>query len=199
MSMPLSRASWMMRLMGAESGATIAMIRLAARMFPKPMLMRRGSALSGITYPRPPWSLDILDLLPHALQLALHGDDRACDLEVVGLGAGRVHLAAHLLEHELQAAPDGSVGGAQVGAELSDVTAEPGDLLAHIASLREDRHLGGDPSFVHRHLAEEAGDPLAEAHDVLADRRAGPVGDQHRRLIQPAQPRVQILGEPAAL
>jgi len=36
--MPLSRASCINRLMGADSGLTIPTIRLAAMMFPNPML-----------------------------------------------------------------------------------------------------------------------------------------------------------------
>ena len=37
--MPRSRDSWIIRLMGAESGATTATIRSSETMLPKPMLM----------------------------------------------------------------------------------------------------------------------------------------------------------------
>lgn len=36
--MPFSRASWIIRLIGADSGLTMAMIRLAATMLPNPIL-----------------------------------------------------------------------------------------------------------------------------------------------------------------
>src|SRR3989304_10346322 len=119
MRAPWSRASWMMRLIGAESGATMAMMRLAATMFPKPMLISRGS-------------LNILDLLAHALELALHRDDRPGDLEVVGLRAGGVDLAAHLLQDELQPAAHRAIGVQELLAKLGDGAAQPRHLL-HVA------------------------------------------------------------------
>ena len=47
-------------------------------------------------------SLEVLELFPELLQLALHRDDLLGDLGVVRLGAHRVHLAPELLGQEAE-------------------------------------------------------------------------------------------------
>ena len=60
MSVPRSRTSWIMRLMGAESGLSTARMRSRATMPPKPMFTSFKPAAS---------SLDVLDLFPDLLDL----------------------------------------------------------------------------------------------------------------------------------
>src|SRR3990170_8094956 len=147
MSEPRSRASLMMRLMGAESGATIAMTRPATTMLPNPTLINFGPAL-----------FNILDLLAQALQFAFDGDDRARDLHVVGLRPDRVGLAPHLLQQELQFPAQRAVGGGEVEGELLGVAAQPRQLLGDVAALGEDDDLGGQALFVHGDVAEQFAD-----------------------------------------
>ena len=63
--------------------------------------------------PGPARSLDILHLLAHALDLGLEGDDHAGDLGALRLRAGRVHLAVHLLDEEVELASGGLARGEQ--------------------------------------------------------------------------------------
>src|SRR5687767_5924949 len=48
--------------------------------------------------------LDILNLLPHALEFRLRLDDQLRDVQSVGLGPDRVDLAVHLLQQKIELA-----------------------------------------------------------------------------------------------
>src|SRR3989304_3902063 len=63
----------MIRVTGAEAGATMAMTRLAATMLPNPMLISRGSMRSSVC-PASARLLDVLDLLPAGFHFTLEGN-----------------------------------------------------------------------------------------------------------------------------
>src|SRR5579859_981624 len=78
--------------------------------------------------PRPWGSLEVLELLPETLQLALHGDHGLGDLGIVRLGAHRVHLAEQFLREESQLLPDRGRTLQRVAAR-GDVGPEPYQLF----------------------------------------------------------------------
>src|SRR5690349_21311829 len=57
--------------------------------------------------------LDILDLLPYALELGLGGDDDLGGARALGLGPDGVDLAVHLLHEEVELAPAGLVAAGE--------------------------------------------------------------------------------------
>src|SRR5512136_930504 len=73
-------------------------------------------------------SLDILGLLPQLGQFALEFDDVLPDGNVVALRPDGVHLPAHLLEQEVELAPDG-LRALEELLHLGDVALESHDLL----------------------------------------------------------------------
>src|SRR5579875_3386822 len=190
MRMPLSRASWMILLIGAESGLTMAMMRLAATMLPNPMLISRVSMAAVL--------LEVLNLLPQALQLALDRDHALGDLQVVGLAPDGVDLPPQFLDDEVQGAAHGP-GGPERRPELAEVAAEAGDLLADVAALGKHRHFGGEPSGVHRHARGELRDPPGQPIPVLLHHLGCPARDLVHAPLQPVDPPVDIGGELRAL
>ena len=82
-----------MRLMGAESGDTIATSRPAEIILPNPMLM-------SFTCPAP--SFDVLDLLPDLLDFSLDIHHISGDLDVAALRADGVGLPVELLDQKVQ-------------------------------------------------------------------------------------------------
>src|SRR3972149_3015741 len=90
----------MIRFTGAESGATMAMTRLAATMLPNPMLISRGSMWSSVCLASARL-LDVLDLLTETFQFTLDSNHRAGDLQVVGLCSAGLGNALYPLVDDL--------------------------------------------------------------------------------------------------
>src|SRR5579884_2172371 len=148
----------MIRLIGAESGLTIAMMRLAATMLPKPILMSRVSmatALLGRSR-REPRLLDVLDLLAQALELALDRDHAPGD------------LPPHLLQDDLQRAADGATGGER-RLELRDVAPKARELLGDVATVGKQGDLGRQAPGIHRRRAGQLRHAPAQPGVIVLD------------------------------
>src|SRR3972149_5771794 len=175
----------MIRFTGAESGATMAMTRLAATMLPNPMLISRGSMRSSVC-PASARLLDVLDLLTETFQFTLDSNHRAGDLQVVGLGADGVGLAPHLLEEEFELPSDRAFPRHRLP-DLAGVAAQPCQFLCDVAALGEQRQLGRQAGLVQRHLAQQFGQALAQPHSALAHHLHRP--PQH---LPPQRPRAPV-------
>src|SRR5258705_10982368 len=153
------------RFTGRESSATIATICSATTTLPCPTFTRC------VTDPLPPFArlFKVLRLLPHLLDDALGGQRRLTELEVVGLRSDRVDLAIQLLDQEVQR-PAGRAALVEEHAELVEVRAQPRHLLADVGLVGPDRHFGHEAPLVDDDLADERGDPLAEALLVAGQR-----------------------------
>src|SRR5262245_56263659 len=111
--------------------------------------------------PRPP-SLDILDLLPHPLELGFRPDDELRPGHAVCLRPDRVDLAIHLLKQEVQLAAAGFAARRQRPPVL-EVCPEPGHLLADVRSRRGPYDLLRDHRLVNRQLEAKLANPFVKA------------------------------------
>ena len=97
---PLSLASCIIRLTGAESAAATQTILLLAAMFPKPMSM--NSAMSCSLY-------QVLNLFPHLFDNVLAEKNVVRNLNIVSLAACGVYFAVDLLDKEIHLLADSAV------------------------------------------------------------------------------------------
>ena len=97
---PLSFASCIIRLTGAESAAATQTILLLAAIFPKPMSM--NSAMSCSLH-------QVLNLFPHLFDNVLAKKHIVSDLNVICFAAGRIDLAVDLLDEEIHLLSDSTV------------------------------------------------------------------------------------------
>ena len=67
------------------------------------------------------------------------------------LGPDGIHLAAHLLEQEVELSPHGSAGGEE-GAQLLRVHVQTRELFGHVGAVGEHEQLLLEPNLVHRQL-----------------------------------------------
>src|SRR5689334_24851815 len=132
-SLVLPLALSMSRFTGRESRATIATICSATTTLPWPTFMRWSEA--------PLVLLKVLDLFAHLLEDALAGQRRLAQLQVVGLACHRVHLAAELLQQEVQRSPD-RPSLVQHQRQLGEVRAQARQLLGDVRLVRPHRGLG---------------------------------------------------------
>src|SRR3972149_11089013 len=187
----------MIRFTGAESGATMAMTRLAATMLPNPMLISRGSMWSSVC-PASARLLDVLDLLTETFQFTLDSNHRAGDLQGVGLGADGVGLAPHLLEEEFELPSDRAFPRHRLP-ELAEVAAQPCQFLGDVAALGEQRQLGREAGLVQRHLAPPFGQPRPHPPRVPPPPRPPPRQPLPQQRLPPRQPLPRVCGQPPTL
>ena len=95
-SSPLSRTSWIMRLMGADSGLTIVITRLSEIKLPNPIL------ISFIYSPL----FDVLDLLADFFNLGFEIDNDMGNIGVLAFRANRIGLAVKFLDQEVDLTAD---------------------------------------------------------------------------------------------
>src|ERR1043166_1048699 len=81
---------------------------------------------------------DVLQLFSDFLEFFLHGDNLVRDLRAAGLGTDRVHLAVHLLNKEIEAAPRAFFAVQGVSEKLC-VASEPDAFLRHVKLVDEER------------------------------------------------------------
>ena len=106
--------------------------------------------------------LDILDLLPHLLELRLGVDDQLRDAQAVGLGADGVDLAVHLLEQEIEL-PAARLRAVGQRVPVHQVAPEPGELFADIRPRRRADDLLRDESLIDGELEINLVHALVEA------------------------------------
>src|SRR5690606_6063549 len=137
-----SLASWMIRLIGADSGLTMEMIRFADTMLPNPMLISlivmrpfllgRGLRCRNRALPSPAFHLfDVLYLLAHLFQFRLHLHDENRQFRLGGLGSDRVDFPVQFLDQKVQLASD-RIGGFQHVGELVQMAADSRQLLVDV-------------------------------------------------------------------
>lgn len=106
MRTPRSLASWVMRLMGADSGLTTATSRLAETRLPKPMLtsFNPHPPFLPFQHPRLPsvsknrWALfNVLHLFPNLLNLRLDIHHMSGNFDIAALGADGIRFPVKLL------------------------------------------------------------------------------------------------------
>src|SRR5512134_890099 len=107
------------------------MLRSRSMPATRPASRSAASPAERCVRPGTPRSLDILDLLPAALELGLELHHEVREGGVGGLRADRVGLAPELLQQEVEPAAHGLAGPEQ-RAELGDVTAHAHDLLGEV-------------------------------------------------------------------
>src|SRR3989442_1674632 len=122
-SLVLPLALSMSRFTGSESRATMATICSATTTLPCPTFIRCTAT--------PLLLLKVLDLLAHLLEHTLARQRGLAQLQVVGLAGHRVHLAAQLLEQEIQRAADGTAL-VEHQRQLGQVGAQPRQLLGDV-------------------------------------------------------------------
>src|SRR6267142_2606047 len=122
-SLVLPLALSMSRFTGSESSATMATICSATTTLPCPTFIRCTATPLAL--------LKILDLFAHLLQHALAGQRGLAQLEVVGLAGDRVHLAAELLEQEVERAAH-RAALVEHERQLGQVRAQPRQLLGDV-------------------------------------------------------------------
>ena len=118
-----------------------------------------------------PRSLDILHLLPHALDLRLGAHHDGGDLCALRLRADGVHLAVHLLHEEVEL-PAGGLAASEERARLGEVAAEPRHLLRDVGAVGEERDLLREAGGVEGDAARELLHALGAALDALVAMRA---------------------------
>src|SRR5450756_1583853 len=98
MTIPFSRASWTMRLIGFDSGLTIAMIFPVDTKLPKPIFTILFSLMI-----KPPTAFlfYILNLFPHFLQLRFQADHSFADFIITCLGADGIDFTVHFLQQKI--------------------------------------------------------------------------------------------------
>src|ERR1051325_7412245 len=90
---------------------------------------------------------DVLQLFSDFLEFFLHGDNLVRDLRAAGLGTDRVHLAVHLLNKEIEAAPRAFFAVHGVSEKLC-AAREPDASLRRVKFGAEGRACGSGPPRV---------------------------------------------------
>ena len=170
---PRSFASWMIRLIGADSGLTMATKRLAETMLPKPMLISFIHASLSVLF-------NVLDLLPYFFDFRFDIDHNPGERHILRLGANGIGLPVDFLNQEIQLASDRLVA-VQHLFELVEMAAQADGLLRHGDLIREQRRLGQQPLFIHRRGAEKLPHPGFHLVHVFPDRSGESVLPPGRR------------------
>src|ERR1051325_3008453 len=90
---------------------------------------------------------DVLELFSYFLELFLHGDTPVRELRAAGLGTDRVHLAVHLLNKEIEAAPRAFFAVHGVSEKLC-VASDPDAFSRHARLVNEERDFEFEPPRV---------------------------------------------------
>src|ERR1043166_423865 len=152
-SLVLPLALSISRFSGRESSATMATICWATTTLPWPTFIRFTATPLAL--------LKVLHLLAHLLEHALAGQRGLAQLEVVGLAGHRVHLAAELLEQEVER-PAHRAALVEHQRQLGQVRAQARELFRDVRLVRPHRGLGEDARLVDGRAAEQRANALAQ-------------------------------------
>src|SRR5918995_1646158 len=189
-SLVLPLALSMSRFTGSESRATMATMWLATTTLPWPTFTSRGGA--------PFCLLKILNLLANLLQGGLGSERRLAHLEIIGLGADRVHLAIQLLQQEVELAPERAALVEQQR-ELRQMRAQSGELLGDVGLVRPDGRFREQARVVDGRVVQERAQPLTQPFLLVRSGR-GRARRHHRHVRGKVRMQAaQLLLEPLAL
>ncbi len=145
-------------------------------------------------------SLDVLDLLPDALELFLYSDDVGEDDRIACFAAGSVRFPDHFLEQESQSFSNRlSFGLSNRLAERTDVSMEALDLLGDIQAVGENGDFSSKPLRIDVHSCRQLPHGLLQSRCVLSQTYRRAIGNSGDAVIYKCDALGEYTNEPRSL